>query len=124
MAPGLVHRPDRPVPADGHLAAGAADGAGAGELVGIETGDDLGRLIPGELASLGVPAMRAVFAARYAEQRLFVYEQRGEAEAGQGAIICCVDWSGSMGARLQNCLVSPVSAWKMSLRWISPPGSR
>jgi uncharacterized protein with von Willebrand factor type A (vWA) domain len=51
---------------------GPADGAGAGELVGIETGDDLGRLIPGELASLGVPAMRAVFAARYAEQRLFV----------------------------------------------------
>jgi uncharacterized protein with von Willebrand factor type A (vWA) domain len=68
-----------------------------GELVGIETGDDLGRLIPSELAALGVPVMRAVFAARYAEQRLFVYEQRGETEAGQGAIICCVDCSGSMG---------------------------
>ncbi len=68
-----------------------------GELVGIETGDDLGRLIPSELAALGVPAMRAVFAARYAEGRLFVYEQRGETEAGQGAIICCVDCSGSMG---------------------------
>ncbi len=38
-----------------------------GELVGIETGDDLGRLIPSELAALGVPAMRAVFAARYAD---------------------------------------------------------
>ncbi len=69
-----------------------------GELVGIETGDDLGRLIPSELAALGVPAMRAVFAARYAEGRLFVYEQRGETEAGQGAIICCVDCSGSMGS--------------------------
>jgi len=69
-----------------------------GELVGIELGDDLGRLIPSEMASLGVPAMRAVFAARYAEQRLFVYEQRGETEAGQGAIICCVDCSGSMGS--------------------------
>ena len=68
-----------------------------GELVGIETGDDLGRLIPSELAALGVPVMRAVFAARYAEHRLFVYEQRGETEAGQGAIICCVDCSGSMG---------------------------
>ena len=71
-----------------------------GELVGIETGDDLGRLIPSEMAALGVPAMRAVFAARYAEQRLFVYEQRGETEAGQGAIICCVDCSGSMGMRV------------------------
>src|SRR6266536_3560826 len=69
-----------------------------GELVGIETGDDLGRLIPSELAALGVPAMRAVFAARYAEGRLFVYEQRGETEAGQGAIVCCVDCSGSMGS--------------------------
>jgi uncharacterized protein with von Willebrand factor type A (vWA) domain len=69
-----------------------------GELVGIETGDDLGRLIPSELAALGVPAMRAVFTARYAEGRLFVYEQRGETEAGQGAIVCCVDCSGSMGS--------------------------
>jgi len=67
-----------------------------GELVGITLGDDLGRLIPSELASLGVPAMRATFAARYAEQRLFVYETRGEQNTGQGAIIACVDCSGSM----------------------------
>jgi uncharacterized protein with von Willebrand factor type A (vWA) domain len=67
-----------------------------GELVGTTLGDDLGRLIPSELASLGVPAMRATFAARYAEQRLFVYETRGEQNTGQGAIIACVDCSGSM----------------------------
>ena len=71
-----------------------------GELVGIETGDDLGRLIPSELASLGVPATRAVFAARYAEGRLFVYEQRGHVETGQGAIIACIDCSGSMSRKL------------------------
>jgi uncharacterized protein with von Willebrand factor type A (vWA) domain len=40
--------------------------------------------------------MRAAFAARYAEQRLFVYNTRGEDIAGQGAIIACVDCSGSM----------------------------
>jgi len=68
-----------------------------GELVGITLGDDLSRLIPSELASLGVPAMRAAFAARYAEGRLFVYETRGEEHTGQGAIIACVDCSGSMG---------------------------
>jgi uncharacterized protein with von Willebrand factor type A (vWA) domain len=44
-----------------------------------------------------VPALRAVFAARYAEQRLYVYQQRGETETGQGAIIVCVDCSGSTG---------------------------
>jgi uncharacterized protein with von Willebrand factor type A (vWA) domain len=71
-----------------------------GELVGIETGDDLGRLIPSELAALGVPAMRGVFAARYAEGRLFVYEQRGDVETGQGAIIACIDCSGSMSRKL------------------------
>ena len=69
-----------------------------GELVGITLGDDLGRLIPSETASLGVPALRAAFAARYAEQRLFIYETRGEEHTGQGAIIACVDCSGSMGA--------------------------
>jgi uncharacterized protein with von Willebrand factor type A (vWA) domain len=67
-----------------------------GELVGITLGDDLSRLIPSELASLGVPAMRAAFAARYAERRLYVYETRGEERTGQGAIIACVDCSGSM----------------------------
>jgi uncharacterized protein with von Willebrand factor type A (vWA) domain len=67
-----------------------------GELVGITLGDDLGRLIPSEMASLGVPALRAAFAARYAEQRLFIYETRGEEHTGQGAIICCVDCSDSM----------------------------
>lgn len=67
-----------------------------GELTGITLGDDLAALIPSELASLGVPALRAVFAARYAEQRLYVHEQRGETETGQGAIIACVDCSGSM----------------------------
>jgi len=40
--------------------------------------------------------MRAAFAARYAEQRLFVYETRGEQHTGPGAVVACVDCSGSM----------------------------
>jgi uncharacterized protein with von Willebrand factor type A (vWA) domain len=70
-----------------------------GELTGVTLGDDLGRLIPSEMAALGVPALRAAFAARYAEQRLFVYETCGEENAGQGAIIACIDCSGSMETR-------------------------
>jgi uncharacterized protein with von Willebrand factor type A (vWA) domain len=69
-----------------------------GELVGIETGDDLSRLIPSELATLGVPALRAPFAVRLAEARLFTYATRGDERAGQGAIIACTDCSGSMSA--------------------------
>lgn len=67
-----------------------------GELVGITLGDDLGRVIPSELSQLGVPALRPVFAAKYAEARLMLYDSRGEQVTGQGAIIACVDTSGSM----------------------------
>ncbi|MFD8385242.1 VWA domain-containing protein [Streptomyces sp. NPDC059679] len=67
-----------------------------GELVGITLGDDLSRVIPSELIHLGIPAMRPVFAARYAEARLMLYDSRGEQPTGQGAIIACVDCSYSM----------------------------
>ncbi|PCG81568.1 hypothetical protein CIB93_34780 [Streptomyces sp. WZ.A104] len=67
-----------------------------GELVGITLGDDLSRVVPSELAHLGIPAMRAVFAARYAEGSLMLYDSRGEQNTGRGAIIACIDTSFSM----------------------------
>jgi uncharacterized protein with von Willebrand factor type A (vWA) domain len=67
-----------------------------GELVGITLGDDLTRVVPSELAHLGIPALRAVFAARYAEAQLMQYDSRGEQYTGQGAIIACIDTSFSM----------------------------
>ncbi|HEY9329018.1 MAG TPA: VWA domain-containing protein, partial [Streptomyces sp.] len=67
-----------------------------GEYVGITLGDDLSRLIPSELAGLGIPVMRSVFAARFAESRLMLYDSRGEETTGKGAIIACVDCSYSM----------------------------
>lgn len=67
-----------------------------GEYVGVTLGDDLGSLIPAELANLAVPALRADFAARYAEQRLMVYDQRGDDHEAQGAIIALIDCSWSM----------------------------
>lgn len=67
-----------------------------GEYVGVTLGDDLGSLIPAELANLAVPALRADFAARYAESRLMVYDQRGDEHEAQGAIIALIDCSWSM----------------------------
>ncbi|MFE4263442.1 VWA domain-containing protein [Streptomyces sp. NPDC056883] len=67
-----------------------------GELVGITLGDDLSRVVPSELANLGIPAMRAVFAAKYADASLMLYDSQGEQAIGQGAIIACVDTSYSM----------------------------
>ncbi|MGW0845862.1 VWA domain-containing protein [Streptomyces sp. NPDC002787] len=67
-----------------------------GELVGVTLGDDLSRVIPSELAALGVPELRAVFTARYAAGELMLYDSQGEQTTGRGAIIACVDTSHSM----------------------------
>ncbi|MFJ4623946.1 VWA domain-containing protein [Streptomyces sp. NPDC088812] len=68
----------------------------AGELVGVTLGDDLSRVIPSELANLGLPELRAVFAARYAAGELMLYDSQGEQSTGRGAVIACVDTSHSM----------------------------
>ncbi|GAA1889583.1 VWA domain-containing protein [Streptomyces durmitorensis] len=67
-----------------------------GELVGVTLGDDLSRVIPSELANLGLPELRAVFAARYAAGELMLYDTQGEQSTGKGAVIACVDTSHSM----------------------------
>ncbi|MFE0130939.1 VWA domain-containing protein [Streptomyces sp. NPDC059037] len=68
----------------------------AGELVGVTLGNDLSRVIPSELANLGLPELRAVFAARYAAGELMLYDSQGEQTTGKGAVIACVDTSHSM----------------------------
>lgn len=70
--------------------------ATSGELVGVTLGDDLGRLVPSEVAALAVPALRADFAVRLAEGRLMMYDTRADETAGKGAIVALVDCSGSM----------------------------
>ncbi|MEV0523432.1 VWA domain-containing protein [Streptomyces sp. NPDC050439] len=67
-----------------------------GELIGVTLGDDLSRVIPSELADLGLPGLRAVFAARYAAGELMLYDSQGEQSTGKGAVIACVDTSHSM----------------------------
>ncbi|MFF9566778.1 VWA domain-containing protein [Streptomyces sp. NPDC014685] len=68
----------------------------AGELVGVTLGDDLTRIVPSELADLGLPGLRAVFAARYAAGELMLRDSRGEQSTGKGAVVACVDTSHSM----------------------------
>ncbi|GAA4796701.1 hypothetical protein GCM10023220_24550 [Streptomyces ziwulingensis] len=67
-----------------------------GELIGVTLGNDLFRVIPSELANLGLPELRAVFAARYAAGELMPYDSQGEQPTGRGAVIACVDTSHSM----------------------------
>ncbi|MFE4692709.1 VWA domain-containing protein [Streptomyces sp. NPDC056749] len=68
----------------------------AGELIGVTLGDDLSRVVPSELTGLGLPAMRAVFAARHAAGELMLYDSQGEQNTGRGAVIACIDTSHSM----------------------------
>ncbi|MFI1679522.1 VWA domain-containing protein [Streptomyces sp. NPDC020607] len=70
----------------------------SGELIGVTLGNDLSRVVPSELANLGLPALRAVFAARYAAGQLMLYDSEGERTTGRGAVIACVDTSHSMYA--------------------------
>jgi uncharacterized protein with von Willebrand factor type A (vWA) domain len=67
-----------------------------GEVVGIELGSDVSRLIPAEIANLAVPGLRENFITRFIDGRALQYQQRGETEAGKGAIVCAVDCSYSM----------------------------
>ncbi|MEU6447216.1 VWA domain-containing protein [Streptomyces sp. NPDC046979] len=67
-----------------------------GELIGVTLGNDLSRVIPSELAHLGLAELREVFAARYAAGELMLYDSQGEQATGRGAVIACVDTSHSM----------------------------
>ncbi|MER7015341.1 hypothetical protein ABT324_28240 [Saccharopolyspora sp. NPDC000359] len=82
-----------------------------GEYVGVTLGDDLAALIPSELANLAVPALRAEFAARYAERRLMVFQQRGEEHEAQGAVIALIDCSWSMSDRFAMIRAQGGTPW-------------
>lgn len=86
-----------------------------GEYVGVGLGDDIGSLIPAELANLALPALRAHFAVRYAERQLMIYEQRGDEHEGQGAIIACIDCSHSMTDQDEHGITGEAYAKAMAL---------
>jgi uncharacterized protein with von Willebrand factor type A (vWA) domain len=69
---------------------------GQDEIVDIETGDELRRVTPAELALLGDEDLEDDFYARYSSKELLVYSTVGEEHAGRGPMILVVDGSGSM----------------------------
>lgn len=69
---------------------------GVDEVVDIETGNDIGRLLPAELALLADPDTEDAFYKRYAEGELLQYRMEGKEREGRGPIVLCLDNSGSM----------------------------
>lgn len=73
---------------------------GTDEVVSIETGRDLSRVLPQELVALRHPVLRREFLRRFAEGSLLQVQLEGREALGQGPMIVCLDSSGSMaGAR-------------------------
>lgn len=89
------------------------------EVSGIHQSDDVLRLLPPELAALGISELELEFYRRLVEKRLLTYRLQGEAwhdkitqrpvshqlhdEQPRGPFIVCVDTSGSMGGFNESC---------------------
>ena len=66
------------------------------EITGVELGGDVTGLLPTEYALLGIPATEALAYQRIAERRAQQYERRGRERVAKGALVICLDQSGSM----------------------------
>src|SRR6478672_2953793 len=69
---------------------------GLDDVVGVEPGGDVGRLLPAELARLTVPELELDALRRIAERQALCREYHASEPAGKGPIIVSVDESGSM----------------------------
>lgn len=89
------------------------------EVNGLHQSDDILRLLPPELATLGISELEMEFYRRLVEKRLLTYRLQGESwhdkvtlrpvthqhhdEQPRGPFIICVDTSGSMGGFNERC---------------------
>lgn len=71
-------------------------GPGAGEVVELEMGNNIQRLVPAELLGLVVPEMADLFLKRFLDRGLTQYKVYAPTPKGRGPIIFCIDVSGSM----------------------------
>jgi uncharacterized protein with von Willebrand factor type A (vWA) domain len=66
------------------------------EVLEVERGDSIHRLLPHELLTLHHPILRKDFYRRYLDQELIQYSLRGIEDKGKGPVIVCLDGSSSM----------------------------
>ena len=70
------------------------------QIVGVEYGNDLQRVIFSELGTLADPNTEDVFFRKFIDKELMQYEMGGKEPVGRGPIVILIDESGSMsGAR-------------------------
>ena len=94
------------------------------DIIGVQEGNDILSVLPSEVVYLSSPLLEPVFYVKYADKHLQMFahrscssvrpvKQNGEREAVQrkGAIIVCVDTSGSMFGRKER--IAKSMAWEL-----------
>jgi len=88
---------------------------GLDDIVGIEPGGDVGRLLPMELAKLMLPELELDTLRRIAERQALCREYHAVEPVGKGPIIVAVDESASM----QGDKAHTAKAFALALAWIA-----
>jgi len=65
-------------------------------VVGVETGSDIGSLLPSEYALLGAPGAREDLLARITRRQALQLKREGKQKKGRGPLVLALDESGSM----------------------------
>lgn len=68
----------------------------------VTLGQEVGRLLPAEVANLIMPDSKLDFLRRYAEQQAFVFDTKSKDKRGRGPIIICMDESSSMTSIMEE----------------------
>lgn len=69
---------------------------GTDSIHNVVLGDDLGKILPSELMKLSNNTLKNLFKIDFLEKKMLQYEYLGKEKVGKGAIIACIDSSGSM----------------------------
>ncbi len=88
---------------------------GLDDVVGVEPGGDVGRLLPVELAKLMVPELELDTLRRIVERQAFCREHHAVEPVGKGPVVVCLDESGSMGGDR----IHTAKALALALAWVA-----
>jgi uncharacterized protein with von Willebrand factor type A (vWA) domain len=88
---------------------------GLDDVVGVEPGGDVGRLLPSELVRLAAPELELDALRRIAERQALCREYRSLEPVGKGPVVVSVDESGSM----EGSKVHTAKALALALAWVA-----
>ncbi len=88
---------------------------GVDDVIGVEPGGDISRLLPVELARLTVPEFELDALRRIAERQALCREYSATEPAGRGPVIVVVDESGSM----QGAKAETAKALALAVAWVA-----